>query len=297
MNDLAAFKLRCESLLILRALVPPVHDAADRFASDFLAYSWLGHCENSDGFDMLDLLEDSNNLVDPHILDKNISTNLLDLIPQVLLTNVTFKSILAVLLKNKGKGIGVGELLLPLIINDWRFSTEGDGWCLGGRREIKNNGASLKPVATGTTEKGIIDRLNHTWFNGLRPGGKKEHENHAAYIKTLNENARIKTYASYFGELYPGRKVATLSEEIAANFADADAFNQILGRHVLDWYQQTDGWQSLIIIDPDTFDLVNIADVSKIDDLPIRFRAVMARGRDTQAVPDGYVNISLTGKK
>jgi len=46
-------------------------------------------------------------------------------------------------------------------------------------------------------------------------------------------------------------------------------------------------------------DIVNVADIEKINtegDVQLSFRPVMSRGSDTQAVPDGYVNVSIVKK-
>jgi len=46
--------------------------------------------------------------------------------------------------------------------------------------------------------------------------------------------------------------------------------------------------------------MVNIADIDTVNtenDVQLTFRPVMSRGSDTQAVPDGYVNVSITRTK
>jgi len=298
--NLAEFKSKSTNLLISRGILPAIHDASERFAGDFLAYGWLFHCEHGDGLEMFDLLTDDNNLNDGTKFDTNFSGNLQDLIVEPLLKNKTFSNILSVLLNNKAKGVGVGELILPLLIKGWRFSNESDGLLNGTKREIKNNGASLKPVATGVTEKGIIDQLNKKYFNGVRPGQKKTHAIHARYIASLEENTRSEVYQKYFEELYPSQNVTELAKALLDNIQSVDEYNSILGKTILGWYQKVDGWNSIVIIDPDTMDIVNVSDVDSInteDGIKLSFRSVMARGNDTQAVPHGYVNVSMTKTK
>lgn len=298
--NLAEFKSKSTNLLISRGILPAIHDASERFAGDFLAYGWLFHSEYGDGSEMFELLTDDNNLNDGTKFDTNFSGNLQELIVEPLLKNKTFSSILSVLLNNKAKGVGVGELILPLLIKGWRFSNESDGLLNGTKREIKNNGASLKPVATGVTEKGIIDHLNKKYFNGVRPGQKKTHAIHAKYISSLEESKQIEVYQKYFEELYPGQEITELAKDLLANIQSVDEYNSILGKTILGWYQKVDGWNSIVIIDPDTMDIVNVSDVNSINTeggIKLSFRSVMARGNDTQAVPDGYVNVSMTKNK
>jgi hypothetical protein len=294
------FEKRSIALLTSRGILPAKHDAAERFAGDFIAYGWLYHSKFGTGNEMLDLLEDDNNLNTGDCFNVNFSSNLKDLVVEKLIKNTTFAELLNVLVNNKAKGVGVGELILPLLIAHWRFSNESDGLYRNEKKEIKNNGASLKPVETSATEKGLIDQLNARYFNGIKPGLKKLHNDHARYIKSLPKEKQLEVYQSYFSELYPGNNTNPMAEKLLENIDDLDAYNTILGKNVMKWYQSVDGWTSIIIIDPDTFEMVNIADIDSVNtenDVQLTFRPVMSRGSDTQAVPDGYVNVSITRTK
>lgn len=293
---LQEFERRSLNLLTSRGILPAKHDAAERFAGDFVAYGWLYHSKFGTGSQMLDLLEDDNNLNSGDCFNVNFSGNLKDLVAESLIANTTFANLLNVLVNNKAKGVGVGELILPLLIAHWRYSNESDGLFRGEKKEIKNDGASLKPVKTGTTEKGLIDQLNEEYFNGLKPGLKKVHGAHTQFIKKLTPAQQLKTYTNYFGRLYPGNDVKEMSQQLLENIDDLDAYNTILGKNVMKWYRHIDGWTSIVIIDPDTFDIVNVADIDSVNtpnNVKLSFRPVMSRGNDTQAVPDGYVNVSM----
>jgi hypothetical protein len=294
------FEKRSIALLTSRGILPAKHDAAERFAGDFVAYGWLYHSKFGTGSEMLDLLEDDNNLNPGDCFNVNFSSNLKDLVVEKLIKNTTFAELLNVLVNNKAKGVGVGELILPLLIAHWRFSNESDGLYRNEKKEIKNNGASLKPVETSATEKGLIDQLNAKYFNGIKPGLKKLHSDHARYIKSLSKEKQLEVYQNYFSELYPGNDTNPVAKQLLENIDDLDAYNTILGKSVMRWYQSVDGWTSIIIIDPDTFEMVNIADIDTVNtenDVQLTFRPVMSRGSDTQAVPDGYVNVSITRTK
>ena len=104
---------------------------------------------------------------------------------------------------------------------------------------------------------------------------------------------------NYYSRLYPGNDTKPMVRQLLENIEDLDAYNTILGKNVMKWYRNIDGWTSIVIIDPDTLDIVNVADVEKINtegDVQLSFRPVMSRGSDTQAVPDGYVNVGIVKK-
>jgi hypothetical protein len=293
------FEQRSISLLNSRGILPAKLDAAERFASDFVAYGWLYHSKFQTGKEMLELLEDDSNLNTGDCFNVNFSSNLKNLVADKLMQNTTFAQLLNVLVNNKAKGVGVGELILPLLIAHWRYSNESDGLYRGEKKEIKNNGASLKPVKTGDTEKGLIDQLNAEYFKGLKPGLKKAHGAHVQYIKSLDKKQQVDCYTNYYSRLYPGNDTKPMIQQLLENIEDLDAYNTILGKNVMKWYRNIDGWTSIVIIDPDTLDIVNIADIEKINtdgDVHLSFRPVMSRGSDTQAVPDGYVNVSIVKK-
>jgi hypothetical protein len=297
---LQEFERRSLELLTSRGILPAKHDAADRFAGDFVAYGWLYHSKFGTGNEMLNLLEDDSNLNPGDCFNTNFTGNLRDLVAEKLMQNTTFAELINVLVNNKAKGVGVGELVLPLLIAHWRYSNESDGLFRNEKKEIKNDGASLKPVKTGDTEKGLIDQLNEEYFKGKKPGLKKVHGDHVAYIKSLSKKQQLDCYTKYFSKLYPGNDVNDMVKQLLENIDDLDAYNTILGKNVMKWYRTIDGWTSIVIIDPETFDIVNVADIDAVNtsgDVQLSFRPVMSRGNDTQAVPDGYVNVSIQKKR
>jgi hypothetical protein len=161
------------------------------------------------------------------------------------------------------------------------------------------DGASLKPH-NEVTEKGLIDSLNKKYFGGAKPGLAKVHGVHVKYIKSLKEHEQINAYTSYYSELYPGKDVTKLSKTLLENIESLTDYNTILGKAVMKWYQETDNWSSIVIINPDTLDMVNVSEVNSVNTdggVQLTFRPVMSRGKDTQAVPDGYVNVSIAKEK
>jgi hypothetical protein len=271
------------------------HRAADRFVSDFKAYliyfDALGY---GSAFETVALLEDDNNLTDSAILNTNFRCKLDDLISPALREDKIFMEIFNIVIDNNGKGVGAGELALPLILSNYRFSNVSDGeFDYNGETrkvEIKKNGASLKPVKTGLTPKGLVDDLNDQYFAGTVPGKKlpKLFEAHLRSVKDPN------VYADYFAKLYVGCDTSELTKEVVGGaYANPKKFNNAVGKFALKEYKRVDNFNNIMYIDADKRIVVNISDVNNTADLNLTFSPVMRRGKDTQAIADGYVNVNI----
>lgn len=284
---------RVDTLLEKRGIVG--HRAADRFVSDFKAYLiyfealGVGKAEKT-----IELLEDHNNLTDSSILNTNFRCTLDDLISPVLKQDKIFMKLFDILLDNNGKGVGAGELALPLILSQYRFSNDSDGEFILDDKilkvELKKDGASLKPVKTGLTHKGIVDELNAKYFNNTVPGKKSDKlfEQHLACVTNPED------YISYFEELYLGCDTESLGQEVANGaYKHPVSFNNAVGKFALREYKKVDGWNNIMYISIDKRKVVNICDVENVDELGLKFSPVMRRGKDTQAIADGYVNVGI----
>ena len=280
---------RIDKLLTNRGIVG--HTAADRFISDFKAYlCYYDMTTEGDANTTLELLEDDANLVSSDLLNTNFSTTFEDLLPSALHNDPIFPKLFRKLIDNKGKGVGVGELALPLIIAGYSFSNDSDGVLdCGAKVEIKKKGASLKPVKGGLTKKGIVDELNKKYFNGTVPGMKIK----SKFNKHLNEVKDPSVYADYFAELYVGCDTSELAKEVEDVYTDKIAFCTAVGKFALKNYKRVDGWNNIMFVDDEKMRLLNIADVDNVDDLGLRFHPVLRRGGDTQAIADGYVNVDF----
>ena len=282
---------RADELLIKRGICG--HVAAERFESDFKAYLIYFEALGYGSADTtLTLLENEENLTDTSILNTNFRCKIDDLISQSLKADKIFMELFDILLGNNGKGVGAGELALPLIFSKYRYSNSSDGEFGDDNKkvEIKKNGASLKPVKTGLTDKGLVDVLNKKYFKGTVPGkkSKKLFEQHIRSIEDPN------VYTGYFKELYVGCDTTELSKEVVEGaYKDSKAFNSAVGKFALKQYKRVDNFNNIIYIDVERRKVVNIADVDNIDGLYLNFSPVMRRGKDTQAIADGYVNVVI----
>jgi len=284
---------RVDKLLINRGIVG--HRAADRFVSDFKAYIvyfdalGYGSAETT-----ISLLEDDRNLTDSAILNTNFRCKLDDLISPALRNDALFMAVFNIVIDNNGKGVGAGELALPLILSNYRFSNVSDGeFNYNGKTrkvEIKKNGASLKPVKTGLTPKGLVDQLNKEFFNGTVPG-KKSEKLFLQHYRAVKDPTK---YAEYFASLYVGCDTAELTEEVVSGaYKDPVKFNNAVGKFALKEYKKVDGFNNIMYIDADKRVVVNISDVDDTSGLNLKFSPVMRRGKDTQAIADGYVNVNI----
>jgi len=290
-------KSLAESLITSRGIKS--HKAAERFKMDFIAYLFYFSNGNTEDIkDVLALLSDSRNLTCNSIFNTNFRLKIEDIISSNLKSNKIFMNLFSILIENKGKGVGEGELILPLIIKDYKFSNTSDGIFNIGKKsynvEIKKSGASLKTVKTGLTSKGLVDDLNNKYFKGTIPGmvAKSKFKKHLSSISSPD------VYRLYFQELYVGcdkENIDKLCHEIINNNAYKDPlmFNNALGKFALNEYKRIDNWNNILFIDVEKSDVVNICDTSNIESLGIKFKPIMKRGKDTQAIPDGYVNAKI----
>lgn len=293
------------------------HKAIDNLLESLKAFCALYHFKGvGDVFEMINILMDDSNLSDVSILNKNfIYGNVSDLLKPILKDNLIFRSLLPHIIISNDKGVGEGELLFPLIFKHYNFSNKSDGEFYSGgdkskveKVEVKKTSrvkgtspqaASLKVIKTGDTDKGLADKLNKRYFNGAPPGMIRKNlvQKHIESIDDPN------VYRKYFEELYP-TACPDLREKmiknVIENYRDPIKVNQILGQFALESYQKLEGWNNIIILEKNDkgYRISNINDVTDLDFLEnFEFSPKLSRGRDSQAIADGYVNIQIGKKK
>ncbi len=295
--SLKDFESKVNNLLTKRKMLPAKTVGLKAWAKHFLAHAWLAHSKEGDGFEMLDILLDDTQLVGGEVFNTNFVKKFEEIYPSNLKNNKSWQHLMKSLIEFKGKGLGVGELYLALVIDGWTFERKdgkGDGKVAGGIRELKNNGASLKPLASkDAPPKKFQDHLNKTVFEGHRAGPITKFDNHKQWIKTKPDPEKV--YLEYFTQLYPGKDVTGMCKKLVES-KDGREFNNIIGREVLKWYKEVDGWASLVVIDQKNMSIANVADTSE-EGLKtfynIKFDWKSERAGDSQAIPDGYVNITI----
>ncbi len=294
MNPYQDIETRSKHLLISRRGICG-HVSADKFVKTFIRdLVYYDATSQGSANRTLSLLEDDLNLTDSSILNTNFRCKLGDLISEKLSRDEIFPKLFRDLMQNNGKGIGIGELALPLILSNYRYSNDSDGVFDGNNKvEIKKNGGSLKPVPYVQTRQGIVDILNKKYWEGTEPGKirKNDYNRHSSVVKKVGPE----NYRPYFAELWPGCDTKALSEQVVDKGAwkIPDLFNTEVGKFALREYQKIDKWNNIIYIDMDTETVVNVKDLEDIDSLGLKFSPKFKRGGDTQAISDGYVNASI----
>lgn len=288
------------------------HIVVDRLCEDFKSYCIRFHFEGvGNVFQMLAMLMDDDNLSEISILNENfICGDVSDLLKGELKNHPIFLKLIPVIIESKGKGVGEGELLLPFIFKDYQFSNESDGeFILNGQKfkvEVKKSGASLKVIETGVTKKGHVDELNKEYFKGTCPGyldkfttDKSTKESRNLFQEHLDSIKDPNDYREYFEELYP-TACPDLREKmiknVIENYEDPIKVTQILGQFALESYQKLEGWNNIITFKKtkNGYKIGNIKETRSEEILNnYKFQPKCKRGKDSQAIADGYVNISF----
>ena len=285
-------KLLSELIDKSKGKINPNSTGGEYFLSELENSIRYSSSKNDDCLEMIELLLDDSNLICGSEFNKNFKMNLLDeLVPLKIRTNKSFRDLFQRMMTLKLKGVGAGEMVLTLIVKDWKFSsTNSDGDC-GGAREIKSAaGSCLKPISSGLTSKGLVDVLNIKYLDGGIPGGCKG--GHELFLASFKKNPSA--FLSYLKELYPSADVQPFYNSFLRNLnlglVTRKDFDLLHGLWVLERYRTTDGWKSISFINSETFTITNMVDLSpsSVSDFGISFRARMSRTTDSNAVPDGY---------
>jgi hypothetical protein len=288
------FKKKYEVLISKRFKKTKKNVAQINFERLLLSEIWFSHCTCFDGLDLLDILIDDDNLAEADQLSQNFVGNITALLTDKINNNQSFQKSFSNLLAFSSKGVGVGELLLPLLIKGWQNEDSNDGVLNGKAVELKNaKGGSMKPVNSGVTTDGHIDDMNKRLFKKHPPlHSNAEHKEHLAVLNNIVDKKGA--YLEYFSQILAKDKseVNDLVDDLLLNISDFAKCKKIYGEYVLKTYKEIDGFDHLILINPDNGDMVCIAD---FDNVPtnIEFTPKMIRHKDKQAVPDGYVNIKV----
>ena len=296
MKDFESFEKEVSSFLSTRGIED--NEDFDKIVRDFHEKVKLILYYYSDKYkipyrETLEDMANPENLIDSEILHTNYSKPWEELIHN-LMKNPLFVKILDASLAHSGKGVGVGELTLPLVVNDYRYSNDSDGtWgSFGYMVELKNgNGASLKTNKSANLRH--ADDLNKKYFNGNAFGYKNptKFEKHLDEVDNHPNGPDI--YYEYFSEMYPNEDTKALAKKVIDNYKDKDEVRMIMGEFAISTYKSIDAWHNLVIVSAKKGLMVNICDPTNIRSLGLSFDPKMIRGGDTNALGDGYVNVKI----
>lgn len=278
-----------------RNLHPNQHNTVilKTFYTTFLKDGFWEHMEYGDGFEMIDILCDNENL--PEIPTKNIRTTIYDIVPE-LKNNGTFKAIAERLTNVRMKGVGVAEILLHLLYKDSDFTTEHDFVVSGSNGEIKKfEGGCLKSTSTANfrqTDKSLNKYFdNHDFFQSHKKATIKEN------IQWWTTNGSEDKVRGYLSEVYPmldNNQLDTWVDMFLNNIGDPKRLNHLIGKEIYKLYQKIDTFDFFVLTKPSKdLDVIFISDVDDEDFIikNVSFRVMGRRGGDTNAVGDGYAKI------
>jgi len=277
------------------------------------AQSWYYHTLYNQGFEILKILNDDSKLVSSNVLKNNIQADMNKLIPIGLEDNKGWSHLANSLIEFTSKGVGLGELFLPLVIQGYTKSKSqsvGDGEVNGGKSEVKKKGAGIK--SQPDTQRKVQNKLNKTVFEGHDPGpATTGWYKWREWMDSLPVKTQQSKLREYFTELYvdTSRYEASRCEELRQDIdsmctalelvRDGQEFGHVIGTYQLKWYQQMDGWRNLIVIDNKHKQFINIVDVHDLSMFPNlrfdwRYRRSSDEGGDTYQCGDGFVTIGIT---
>lgn len=279
--------------------------------------------------ELIETLADSNNLIPPSVFEKNWSKPLSDLLSTRLTSNDAFIEVVeSVASSVAGSKDGKAEYLMTLLTtNSGIEPTKGGRGDISVRQdesvcylELKARSGSLSPK----TKARRADDLRTKYFRKLKQlvpslsnsrqldhGGYKKQgraiinqltfsDNQHDFVKGLQclaPSEALDFIQSYLTELYPNQDVECMASELYSCIGDEKKVGECFFKYVAQWYRQNEGFNSLVLFDPTTMRLTNIIDFAQLSQCRQYFSirvAGLKRGSDTQAVDDGFVNITAT---
>jgi len=278
-----------------RNLHPDQHNTViiDTFYTTFLKDGFWEHMDYGDGFEMIDILCDNENL--PEIPTENVRTTIYDIVPE-LKNNGTFKAIAKRLTNVRMKGVGVAEILLHLLYKDSDFNFEHDFVVGDMNGEIKKfEGGCLKSTKIANfrqTDKSLkLYFDNHDFFQSHKKAIVNEN------IQWWTNNGSEDRVRGYLSEVYPmldNNQLDTWVDMFLNNIGSPKRLNYLIGKEIYKLYQKIDTFDFFVLTKPSkNLDVIFISDVDDEDFIMknVSFRVMGRRGGDTNAVGDGYAKI------
>ena len=294
-NDFFTFERKVSSFLSTRGIENSVDSdkVVRNFHESFMETLFYNSSKYNIPYEKtLEDMANPKNLIDNKILHTTFRKTFEELISLVLMENPVFKKLLKSSLQHSSRAVGVGELMLPLCINDYRYSNTSDGiWGTGYMSEVKNggpSGASLKTNGDASMRHG--DDINKKYFNG-KAFGYKNSKKFNEHLYEVGDKPDI--YFDYFKEFYPNIDTRSLAKKVRDNYKNKKELEMIMGEFAISTYKFIDKFYNLIIISPEKSTIVNICDTTDVRSLGLKFTPKMIRGGDTNALADGYVNVKI----
>lgn len=256
--------------------------------ADFLRYSLIGYSYTHNLMTELHALMTflSSPIPSPK-LEKNFRTDsfFADNFPSIQ-KNKLFPFFCANMYGVKQKNYGAGEALLAMFFDDIEQAGKIGDFILEGKH------LEIKSVVHAASLKAHED-------SSFRPSNKVFRRIYGEKQRGLGQfwNGELSLFREYCNAVYPHLSDALISE--VHSLRDDIKCRQHLGTIILKKYKQIDVFDNLIVVKPsednDDISFLNIADFSAEEFIKkhLTFTPVLHRGKGTQALGDGYVDIKL----
>ena len=277
----------------------PLDTPKGTFVKSVFDFILNSEADQSSKFALIDIIKDPRNLIPGSAFEgDSVSGNLIDLLPKKIQNNKAFKEVANNILRFKqGRAVGAGEGFLTVFGKNAQPSKAKNDINIDGvDAEVKASpGGQQFSIDDGGGDKGKgIDQMNKRYFPFLKKGSdfKIDSPEFIEYIKEKGKPHLQK----YFTELYPVIGDSDISEITNITWnnlgKDKKEMGNLVKNIIFKSYKQQHKFDSFIVIDPNSGDFV----ATSSDKLPYSLVGVdwaLIKGKDTQAVPAGFVRLSM----
>ena len=277
----------------------PLDTPKGTFVKSVFDFILNSEADQSSKFALIDIIKDPKNLIPGSAFEgDSVSGNLIDLLPKKIQNNKAFKEVANNILRFKqGRAVGAGEGFLTVFgKNAGPSKAKNDINIDGVDAEVKASpGGQQFSIDDGGGDKGKgIDQMNKRYFPFLKKGSdfKIDSPEFIEYIKEKGKPYLQK----YFTELYPVIGDSDVSEITNITWnnlgKDKKEMGNLVKNIIFKSYKLQHKFDSFIVINPNNGDFVATSS-DKLPDSLVGVDWALIKGSDTQAVPAGFVRLSM----
>ena len=277
----------------------PLDTPKGTFVKSVFDFILNSEADQSSKFALIDIIKDPKNLIPGSAFEgDSVSGNLIDLLPKKIQNNKAFKEVANNILRFKqGRAVGAGEGFLTVFGKNAQPSKAKNDINIDGvDAEVKASpGGQQFSIDDGGGDKGKgIDQMNKRYFPFLKKGSdfKIDSPEFIEYIKEKGKPYLQK----YFTELYPVIGDSDVSEITNITWnnlgKDKKEMGNLVKNIIFKSYKLQHKFDSFIVIDPNSGDFVATSS-DKLPDSLVGVDWALIKGSDTQAVPAGFVRLSM----
>ena len=277
----------------------PLDTPKGTFVKSVFDFILNSEADQSSKFALIDIIKDPRNLIPGSAFEgDSVSGNLIDLLPKKIQNNKAFKEVANNILRFKqGRAVGAGEGFLTVFGKNAQPSKAKNDINIDGvDAEVKASpGGQQFSIDDGGGDKGKgIDQMNKRYFPFLKKGSDFK-INSPEFIEYIKEKG--KPYLQkYFTELYPVIGDSDISEITNITWnnlgKDKKEMGNLVKNIIFKSYKQQHKFDSFIVINPNNGDFVTTSS-DKLPDSLVGVDWALIKGSDTQAVPAGFVRLSM----